>query len=140
MKDKNQQLFDELRAINLPSDQYAIVASGPLGIRGLRDMSDIDILVTDNLWAELKKKYTEVFDHEASKLRVSPNIEAFHDGSFGESIPGSPTVREQIKGREYINGLPFQSIQTALYFKRLGAREKDIEDVKLIEGWLRENS
>jgi len=136
----NRALFDELRSLDLPASEYVVVASGPLGIRNLRAMGDIDILVSDNLWAELETKYDKVYDHEAYKIRISPSVEAFCGSSFGPGIPGSPTAAEQIAQSELIEGLPIQNINTALFFKKRGGRDKDMRDVELIETWLRENT
>ena len=140
MQNENEHLFEELRALDLPKDQYVVVASGPLGIRNLRKMSDVDVLVNDELWKELSTKYPMIFEHKASKLRISPNIEAFCATSFGPGIPEAPTAAQQISESEIIDGLPFQNIETALFFKSRGTRDKDIRDVELLEGWLRENS
>src|SRR5512133_3509341 len=117
MQSKNAQLFDELRALNLPINEYIVVASGPLGIRDLRQMSDVDILVSDELWNDLENKYDKFTEHEAVKLRLSENVEAMCQASFGARNPDSPSSAEQIAEREIISGLPFQNIKTTLYFK-----------------------
>jgi len=140
MNDTNKALFEELRALDLPVNEYVIVASGPLGIRNLRAMKDVDILVSDNLWTEFGKKYEIIYDHEAQKIRLSPNVEAFCAASFGPAISGLPTAATQIAESELIDGLPFQNINTALFFKKRDDREKDMNDVRLIEGWLREHA
>lgn len=140
MNKTNEQLFDELRALNLPRGQYIVVASGPMGIRGLRQMSDVDILVTDELWKELARNHELFYEHDAVKLRLSENVEALCEASFGVRNLGTPSSVEQINESEIMEGLPFQNLKTTLYFKRLGKRERDIKDVLLIEGWLKENS
>jgi len=138
MKEFNENLFKELRASDLPVDEYIVVASGPLGIRNLRPMNDVDILVTEKLWHELEQSYERFTEHGATKLRLSPNVEAMYQGSFEKPIPGAPTAAEQILGKEIIEGLPFQNIYTALEFKKKLPREKDKRDVELIETWLAE--
>ena len=49
----NDAKFAEVRALKLPLDQYAITSSGPLGIRGVRQIGDIDLVLSDGLWSEL---------------------------------------------------------------------------------------
>jgi len=56
---KFQKLLQELKKLNLPNDQYAIYGSGPLAIRGLKEIHDLDVIVTDELYQELAKKYSE---------------------------------------------------------------------------------
>ncbi|MEI6266683.1 MAG: hypothetical protein WCP14_02235 [bacterium] len=139
MKSNNEKLFTELRSLRLPLDEYIVVASGPMGIRGLRTMKDVDILVSDDLWEELENKYDIFYEHDAVKIRLSENVEAMCQASFGGVIRGSFTSAQQIAEKEIIGGLPFQNIQTTLYFKKQGTRDKDKNDVHLIEEWLENN-
>ena len=53
----NESKFAVIKALHLPIDQYAITGSGALGIRNLRAIGDIDIIVTPELWNILAKKY-----------------------------------------------------------------------------------
>jgi nucleoside phosphorylase len=39
------RLLDELRALALPAEKFAVFGSGPMGVRGLRDMHDVDVIV-----------------------------------------------------------------------------------------------
>ena len=46
--------LDELAKLGLPKYQFAIFGSGPMGIRGLRECDDLDIIVKPDLWNKLK--------------------------------------------------------------------------------------
>ncbi|MDD2548448.1 MAG: hypothetical protein PHO04_03170, partial [Candidatus Pacebacteria bacterium] len=50
----NKQLFRNLRELNLPLGEYVVFGSGPMGIRNLRDMHDIDLIVTQDLFDQFK--------------------------------------------------------------------------------------
>ena len=139
MNTNNIKLFNELRSLDLPKDEYIVVASGPMGIRGLRDMKDVDILVSDKLWKELEVSNEKINEHSAMKLVLSENVEAMCQASFGEVKFGSLTSAQQISEKEIIDGLPFQNIYTTLVFKKQGTRDKDKNDVALIENWLDKN-
>lgn len=138
---RNIELFNELRELDLLIGEYLIIASGPLGIRHLREMSDVDLKVSDKLWNELSKKY-EVFydDCKVMKLRLSENIEAMCEASFAGRNQDGPKIEEQLKNAEIIDNLPFENIQTTLFWKRRSTREKDKKDVESIERWLEENN
>ena len=140
MKPINTAKLDGLRKHNLPIDQYAITGSGPLGVRNLRKIGDIDIIVTPGLWDLLAEKYG-IIDKNGVKKIVFPGggIEAFREGSFysAEKYADAPTVADRITNAEIIDGLPFESLDHFLYFKRKMNREKDLEDVRLIEAYLR---
>lgn len=139
MKHSNQEKFSALRELNLPNDQYAIIGSGPLGIRNIKAIGDIDIIVTPKLLATLAEKYG-ITDENGVKKIVLPGgvVEAFWEGSF-YSAPAddkAPTIASRIASAEIINGLPFDSIENVLYYKRKDAREKDLKDIILIEQWM----
>lgn len=45
MLQKNRQKFAALKKLGLSIDQYVITGSGALGIRNLKEIGDIDIIV-----------------------------------------------------------------------------------------------
>ncbi len=139
---KNKQKFALLKKYNLPTGKYAIGGSGPLGIRGIREIHDIDILVSDDLRDDLIKKYSMVDDGKIKKI-VFPkdDIEVFWEGSFytQKNDPHDPKVKDIIKRADIIDGLPFESLDDSIYFKRKMGRPKDLEDIKLMEKWRREH-
>lgn len=135
MIQNNRKLFAALKKHGLPLGQYFITGSGPLGIRNLREIGDIDIVVTEKLWCELTARYGTVEDNGCKKV-------IFPDGIvevIGESAlyvrnddPECPTFADRIAKADIIGGLPFESLVHVLYFKRKMGREKDIEDIRLI--------
>lgn len=134
----NQEKFSALRKFNLPTDQYAITGSGPLGIRDIKAIGDIDIIVTPQLWAILSGEYG-ITDENGIRKIVLPGgmVEAFCERSFYTAMkdPQVPSVASRIKNAETIDGLPFDSIENVLYYKRKNARKKDLQDISLIERW-----
>jgi hypothetical protein len=140
---KNRDKFDAIRQISLPPGQYAITGSGALGIRNLREIADIDIIVTSELWSTLAAKYGVTEQNRLKKI-VFPNqfVEAFNQGSFYEKTKDkdAPTVAFRIASADIIEGLPFESLEHVLYYKRRMGREKDLNDILLIENFLREHA
>lgn len=138
VQQKNHQRFAALKKLNLPLGQYAVIGSGPLGIRYLREIGDIDIVVSPELQKILAAKYGVTDDGQVKKI-VFPedDIEAFWEGSFytQENEDCAPTMAEIIAQAEIIEGLPFESLEHVLYFKRKIKRDKDLKDIFLIEEW-----
>ena len=134
----NHQKFEILQQLNLPLGQYAVTGSGPLGIRNLRPVGDIDLIVSPKLKNELIAKYGMTDDGKVKKV-VFPqgNMEAFWEGSFytQPKDPQTPTVADIISRAEIIEGLAFASLEDILYFKRKMNRDKDLKDIVLIEEW-----
>ncbi len=134
----NQEKFNQARKLNLPIDQYAITGSGPLGIRNLKEINDIDMIVSYTLWNDLAVKYLVVEKNNVKKI-IMPNagIEIFCETSFNSQFKekDEPTVTQRIKDAEIIDELPFESLKNTLYYKYKMSRNKDLKDIKIIEEW-----
>jgi hypothetical protein len=128
----NTDLFQRIRDLHLPAGEFVIFGSGPMGIRGMRDCRDIDLIVTEDLWNALKDAGWEVRPKSDGSLRlVKDEIEVWRDWK-----PGEWDVNRLIRDAEAINGLPFVRLESVLKWKRLLAREKDLHDIELIEKFL----
>ena len=110
-----------------------------MGVREIREIGDIDLVVDDDLWNELGSAYPIIQEHGVTKIRISPDIEVLSEGSFGPREAGQPSVAEQIAQADFIDGLPFVSLRHVLYFKRKMKREKDERDIAALERFLGQN-
>lgn len=134
----NMKKFAALKKYNLPIGEYAISGSGPLGVRDIREINDIDIVISPTLRDSLIEKYGVQDDGKVKKIVFSnDDIEAFWEGSFYslKKDPKDPTTSDLITRAEIIDGLPFVSLEDTIFFKRKMNRPKDLEDIKLIEKW-----
>ncbi len=134
----NQEKFSAVKKLNLPNGQYAITGSGPLGIRNLKEINDIDIIVTSKLWNELVSKYGEVNQNGVKKIVLLDGlIEIFCESSFYTQPKEKDelNVAERIAQSEIIDDLSFESLKNTLYYKHRMGRDKDFNDIKLIEAW-----
>lgn len=139
MNESNQKKFDALKAYHLPVDQYIITGSGPMGIRGLKEVNDLDLITTSDLFDELVEKFGIQKESAIEKV-VFPDscIEAFKESSFDALPSDRPTPKNRIKKAEILEGLPFDRLEHVLFFKYLMAREKDISDILAIERFNRQ--
>ena len=124
-----KDLLRELKKLNLPKDKFAIFGSGPLAIRGLRKVRDLDIIVTNNLWKETSKKFP-VEDMGTHKRIVFGDIEILSKPVLDFS------AEKFIKRAEVINGVRFVTLEDTLAWKARMGREKDKKDIKLVEEYL----
>ncbi len=129
----NDEKFNQLRRLKLPIGHYAISYSGPLGIREIRQISDIDLIVDDELWCQLLTSHKIEFENGMSKIYLSEDIEAFSDDSFLSINSDCPTARTQINGADMIDGLPFVSLEHTRIFKNILGRDKDKRDIESID-------
>ncbi len=135
---KNKEKFDAFRELNLPLGQYFITGGGPLGVRNLRAIGDIDIVVSQELWDDLAKQFGVVEDKGVTKI-VFPNIdvEALREGSFsGEASEKNRSVADRLGRADIIDGLAFESLDDFIFFKRKSGRPKDFQDIELAHQYL----
>lgn len=129
----NEELFKRTKALNLPIGEYAIFGSGPVGIRNLREIHDIDIIVSNNIYNQYKgKEGWEVKDVENDNGLANEElaIEMWNDWGNGWEI------EKVIKEAEIIDGLAFVRLEWLLKWKKFLNRKKDLKDIEIIEDLL----
>lgn len=125
----NQRLFNELRALNLPSDQYLVFGSGPMGLRDMREIHDVDIFVTESLWRELLKTHKS---EDGNSIKLSPNIEALRTW-----FPGKWNVDELIAEADVINEIRFAKLKIVYEWKQQRMAPKDKKDLEILEAYFK---
>ncbi|MEA1909576.1 MAG: hypothetical protein U9M89_00910 [Patescibacteria group bacterium] len=135
----SRKIIDSVSVLNLLLGEYAVVSGGALAARGIREAQDVDILVSEKLWFQLKEQYEVENVDDIEKIIPAKNVEIFWAGSFANLKfvnSEAPSVDDQISRAEIINGVSFQSLQDCLWFKIRSDREKDKTDVAFIEEYL----
>jgi XTP/dITP diphosphohydrolase len=131
-----QKLLDEFKKLALPDGKYVIYGSGPLGVRKIREAKDLDVVVTNDLYRELLKKYPETRKNATELLKV---VRFINIGNI-EVIPADcsliKNIKKSIKEADIIGGIRFARLKDLVIWKRKMARPKDFEDIKLIENYL----
>lgn len=128
--------IEELRVLNFPREKYAIFGSGPLSVRGIKKVNDIDVIVKSDFWNELKKKCANNIQQASlskSQLISIGKIEIFSDWF---DLP----VNEMIDNAEIIDDLPFVRLQYVIKYKKILKRKKDQKDLELIRKYLAKNN
>jgi len=136
----NKTLFKKIKEMNLPIGKYVIFGSGPMGIRGLRECHDLDILVTEDVFNDYKEKLdwkSKDFERDGRYVEMieKDNIELYK--IWG---PGEWSDKELIESAEIIDGLPFARLDYFIKWKRISGRKKDLNDVKTIEEYIRDKN
>lgn len=131
-------IFDQVKQLNLPLGQYVVVGGGVLAAHGIRDFKDIDILITRELFDELKQRgWKEKITSHSSISVVSGIVEAGSDIIFCKNY--EPDITMVIKEADIINGISFMNLHELVKFKKALGREKDLVDVGLVEEYLNNN-
>lgn len=127
-------LLEELKKLNLPKGKFAIFGSGPMGPVGLKDPRDLDVIVTEDIFDDLKQKSEFKLGTKKSndEYLEKDGIEFYKNWYPGEEWD----IKKLINEAETINDLPFVKLEKVLKWKKLIMREKDIKDIELIENYL----
>jgi hypothetical protein len=128
------KFLKQLDKLNLPKEQYVIVGSGSLGARKIRESHDLDVLVTEELWQNLRLKYA------LTKIKPVENIDIGDVQILGHGSMFRTTeiasVEEIIKTADIIYDHKFINLNLLKKFKLREGREKDLNDVRLIDKYL----
>lgn len=103
-------LFDRLRILRLPQNEFAVFGSGLIAARGLLPtLGDLDILVRGEAWSRVKKLGTIVMYGTDEVIDLGNGL------TFGRSWAyGSFDVDDLIENAETIDGLPLYDYQPSL--------------------------
>lgn len=130
--------FENLKKLNLPTDQFVVVGSGALSIRGIRDSEDVDVVVTELLWNQMIKIYkVRISSSGAETLELENDIEILNpvQSIFGNSK--NVSRNEIFEKADMIDGIKFINLDHLKKIKKELGREKDLKDIALIDDYLK---
>ncbi|MCF7865337.1 MAG: hypothetical protein K9M11_02420 [Candidatus Pacebacteria bacterium] len=127
-------IVSRVKVLNLPVGKYCVFGSGVLEIHGIRKAKDVDVLVTPDLYLELKKQgwkrkwiFWRTFFCKAITNGSNEAFTNLHWGAF------QPDTTELIKRAEFFDGIPFLRLEDLLAFLLYSPRKKDKDGVRRIE-------
>lgn len=132
--------FEDLKKLNLPKDQFVVVSSGALSVRGIRDSNDLDVIVTELLWNKMAKEYPIIVnDFGVQTLELNSEIEILNPA---QSMFGNSTIvpiDEIFEKADEFDGIKFINLDHLKRIKIKFGREKDLRDTELIDEYLNKN-
>lgn len=128
-------IIERFLALGLPADQCVVIGSGVLDALGLRPSGDIDLVVTVQLFRELQQsgKWQSKQRHGEVVL-LRDDVEVWLSwGSEGKA--NFSTLRAE---GVTIEGVTFAHPGFVLDWKKEKGRQKDLDDVQLLEEYLQQ--
>ncbi len=130
-------IFDRILSIGLPLGEYAVFGSALLQVFGIRTAADLDIIVTPELFEELRNQEGWEEKHgngflklEKGEASVTTVQDKPTDGDY------NPERLRLIREAVIISGCPFVRIQEVVACKLAYDREKDRRDVEALRPYL----
>ncbi len=136
ISEKFQILLNNLKALNLPPEEFVIVSSGSLAVRGIREAKDLDVVVTEKLWNELVKNYPIIEKDGVQRIDCGNYIEILENRSSLFANSHVVPVEDVFRDADVIDGIKYISLNHLRKIKETFKREKDIKDIALIDAYL----
>ena len=123
-------VVEKVRALRLPSDDYAVIGSGLLDAWGLRGSSDVDAVVSAKLFDELAEDSRfRIGSKHGDRFLECEDYEIFENWGAREEDSFAALLRESVVG----DGVRFVSPHYLVKKKNARGWEKDLRDVELLK-------
>ena len=113
--------------LSLPDGSFMVVGSGLLDTLGIRAAGDIDLLVSHDVFNNLKHQNYKIQQHKDGSDYISIGRFEIMADWYGDNLE---TMRESAV---YIDEIPYWSLESMHEWKCDHAREKDVRDIALID-------
>ena len=129
------KLFESITALNIEPKDYIVVGSGVLGALELREVADIDIIVSEQVMQEFEKKsgWTPRYFDDGTYYLLKDDYEL---GQDWDSRDNKPNLTDLKSTEIVINDVPFLGLERLRSWKQRKSREKDLKDIELIDKYL----
>lgn len=131
------EIVSRVKELKLPLNSYAVFGSCPLAAAGIREANDIDMLVSEEVFADLKKAgWKLVYKGPKDEPVVHDIFEAHSNWDFS---PYSPSLKQLLSTATIVDGVPFASLQEVRKWKAVSG-PKHLPDIALIDSYLQEKN
>ncbi|CAN5380725.1 hypothetical protein BH09PAT4_BH09PAT4_07720 [soil metagenome] len=126
-----------VKALNPPEGEYIVFGSCPMAIAGIRESSDVDMMVSPALLAKFKRLgWQQVVKGDEARPYAWDVFEAHTEWNFGAY---RPTLEQLLSTATIVEGIPFVSLAEVKKWKMASGRPKDVIDVALIDKYLKQD-
>jgi hypothetical protein len=117
-------ILQKLKELNFPANQYCVMTGAALVLQGVKEYTrDIDISCSEELFQSLLKQGYQLERMKSYEgIIIDQTIEIFRNW--------------QAKNIVYIEDIPVAELYSIRKYKKDLGREKDLEDIKLIDVYL----
>ncbi|MFZ1075727.1 MAG: hypothetical protein WAN50_05130 [Minisyncoccia bacterium] len=128
------EIIAKVKELDLPAGSFVVFGGSPLAVAGLREANDIDLLVTQEVYDDLKDKGWQEIEKGPNDKALSHGVfEAHNNWDFSFY---NPTLKDLLVNAVEIDGIQFASIDDVRKWKEASGRTKDIRDIELIDRYL----
>jgi len=131
-------IIERVRQAGLPLDECVVIGSGILDALGLRQASDVDLVVTQRLFDELRQSSEYIYSQRYGSDVLDKNDQeiCLRWGMGSDTYDYSQLIDHSV----VVDGVRFTSPEFVLAWKRFMDRPKDKPDIRLLEEYLQNNA
>ena len=131
---KKEEIISKVKGLNLPENSYVVFGSCPLAVAGIREARDVDMLVSKELFSELREKgWEELVKNPKDKPLTHDVFEAHDNWNFSSY---NPTFEHLLSTATVVDGIPFVALEEVRKWKAASGRPKDLADITLLDKYL----
>lgn len=125
------KVLDALKQLELPSGQYVVIGSGLLDVYGLRESSDVDLAVSEQLFDELKQRLNVPVKTRDGMPYLEYGVFEIWLGWYSD-MPFSSLKETAVT----VDGVLFAHPEIIIQRKRERGLSKDMADIELLKEYL----
>lgn len=124
----------KIKKLHLSKDSYVIVGSGILNALNIRKSHDIDMIVSEDIFQLLSENQEwKIANRDDGTLKITHGIFDCMTNWHGRD------VKSMLQRAVYIDDIPYMSLIDVYEWKKMMGRQKDVVDIRLIEGYIAQN-
>jgi hypothetical protein len=123
-------LKQRIAELNLSEGSYVVVGSGILGALNIRESNDIDLVVTEDVYQDIKKRGWKQGLWGKDVVFQQDVFDIANDW-YGEK------TADLLRHAQIIDGVPYLSLDDVYEWKKTKGRKKDLRDLELIDEYRR---
>lgn len=123
---------EKIKELDLSQGSFMVVGSGILHALAIREAGDIDLIVTDEVYERFEKLG---WQRDTWGEQTVLKKDVFDLGKYWYGKP----LSELITSAQYVDDIPYLSLDAVTAWKKLLGRDKDLQDLALISEYLSRN-
>ena len=122
---------DMVRRLKLPKREYVVIGGGVLETLQIRNTNDVDIVISKNLYRQFKRKGWREYTQDDGKRVLS-----HHGYQLMETYVGK-SLRDLMPRSFILDDVRYMGLEDLITCKRKMGRQKDLDDIALINAHVR---
>lgn len=129
-----EEIILKVKTLHLPEGTYVVFGSCPLALAGIREANDIDLLVSEEMFAKLEENGWKEYYKGPKDIPLVHDVFEAHDNWNFSSY--SPTLEQLLVRATVVENIPFASLEDVKKWKDASGRPKDLADIALIDRFM----